>query len=97
MKIWEFLPVDPADDCWAERAYKGRIVVRAPTEERAREILSLAIWLPADRLVGGGLVPTPPWNDPELVNYRELTDGSFDADGDEAILDPSEYDGDWSR
>lgn len=94
MKIWELLPIDPSNDNWAASTYAGSVVVRAENEDRAREIASLAFDTAATK-PANGTVRYPPWRHPELVDCRELTDGSFDEDGDEAILDPPEYDVEW--
>ena len=41
-----------------------------------------------------GNLSTRPWVLPGIDECRESTDGSFDEDGDEAILEPAEYDDD---
>ena len=94
MKIWELLPIDPANENWAASTRGGRVVIRAESEDRAREIASTKFRSAATKS-GSAPVPYPPWMHPDLVECRELTDGSFDAEGDEAVLKPADYYRDW--
>lgn len=94
MKVWELLPIDPTNENWAASTYNRSVVVRADNEDRAREIAKLEFRTAASKL---GAVPYPPWQHPDLVECCELTDGSFDAEGDEAILDPADHDLEWRR
>lgn len=94
MKVWELLPIDPTSEHWSASTVNGRIVVRAATGDRAREIAVSALGI-ATQVIPGTEPKFTPWGYQDLTECRELTDGSFDVDGDEAILDPSEHDREW--
>jgi DNA-binding XRE family transcriptional regulator len=95
--VWQLAPVDLASDNWKASTYKGEIIVRAPSERRAREIATLACTIARARLPTGRPALNP-WNRMtgeatcERLNERYLLES-----GSEAILSPAHLDDEWRR
>ncbi len=96
MLIWELEPIDTEHHNWRASTYQGRLVIRAPDEERARWIASLALDSAVETVLGEDTIFSP-WGDKQLVAARRLEEGQYSEAGPEAILDPSEYDHEWQR
>ncbi len=86
MPVWELEPIDPDDFNWRASTYKGRVVIRAPDEDRAREIAILAFAIGTRRELHEG-VPFCPWDHEDKVRCRQLTDPRYPEDGPEEILE----------
>lgn len=92
MPIWELTPIDSNHPNWRASMHTKPAVIRAPSEERAREIAAQAFREAAEREPGEiGPIPTPPWGDEGLVRCRRLEESVYSEDGPEAILKPAEY------
>ncbi len=94
MKIWELLPMNRDNPNWEASTYNGRVVIRAPTAERARHIAHSAFTI-ATLHVPGTEIKYTPWAHHDMVVCCELMGSDFTADGDDTILDPAEYDSEW--
>ena len=90
MSIWELTPINSTDTNWRASRYNGPVVIRAPSEERAREIAGRTFQRAAE-LEPGETVPICPWDYEGLVRCRQLEESDYSEDGPEAILDPAEY------
>ena len=78
-RVWHLVPVDLQAPAWAASVYKGPVVVRAESEQRARE-------LARDDFSSSGLpvatMADPPWTQPGVVRAEPV-------DGDPEILELS--------
>ncbi len=90
MSIWELTPINSTDPNWRASRYNGPVVIRAPSEKRAREIAVRTFQRPVKR-EPGETVPNCPWDYEGLVRCRQLEESDHSEDGPEAILDPAEY------
>ncbi len=96
MAIWQLDPIDPTDHDWRASTYSRRVIVRAPTEERARHIATLAFGITPQHIPGME-VPLIPWDYRNLVECQKIEAGPYQEEGAEAILEPAEYDHEWKR
>ena len=96
MAIWQLDPIDPKDHNWRASTYSRRVIVRAPTEERARQIATLAFRIVPNYIPGMEELLSP-WDYESLVECQKIEPGSYQEDGAEAILEPAEYDHKWRQ
>ena len=87
MPIWELTPVDPLDSNWEASSHQGRVVVRALSEEAARDQAERAFGVKT-RFPPGGGVKAPPWKRPALVRAEIIQDARYDEKGPTEILFP---------
>ncbi len=87
MGIWKLEPVNPDDDHWRASTYVGRLIVRAPDEDKARSLATAAFWGTAEKPPGEEM-PRPPWGHPSKVTCVRLEDSGFDEEGPDGILGP---------
>ena len=92
MKIWKLTPIDRNHRNWTRSKY-GReakeIIVRAESENKAREFVSSRLCIAVSTTPGDEL-PVSPWNQPALVAAAEVEDSNYPKAGPEEILDPGE-------
>ncbi|UCH73629.1 MAG: hypothetical protein JSU82_15005 [Rhodospirillales bacterium] len=88
MHIWELTPVDPLDPDWEASSHQGRVVVRANSEEDARDAAEKAFGLKT-RFPPGGGVKAPPWKRPALVRADIIRDARFEEAGPVEVLFPA--------
>lgn len=88
MKIWELLPMNRDNPNWEASTYSDRVVIRAPSAERARDIAQNTFTNTTLHVPGTDARLTP-WVHHDLVVCRELMGSEFAAEGDEAVLDPA--------
>jgi len=96
MAICQHDPIDISDHNWRASTYVGRVIIRAPDEQRAREIATYALGIAAEHIPGME-VPTIPWEYGHLVECERIEPGAHAEDGEDAILEPSEFDERWRR
>jgi hypothetical protein len=84
MAIWELVPIDQGSKQWSASLYKGRIVVRAATAHKARELVKHS----ASKESFGEKTPLNPWMQPDLVSCKRLKDSDYDEGGPDEILEP---------
>jgi hypothetical protein len=82
MTIWRLIPVDLAASHWRATIYKGPLVVRAASEQQARE-LARQDFAPA----GGSR--DQPWSCPEVVRAEVIDDPHYPDAGAAEILELS--------
>ena len=93
--IWRLSPVDPDSLNWKASIYCGQLIIRAPSERRARQIASLALVIAVRRIPGQQTISNP-WN--RLVGEatcERLLDSGYEDEGPDAILSPEQYDDEW--
>ena len=96
MAIWQLDPINPSDHNWRASTYAGRVTIRAPDEQRARQIACYAFGIAAE-VIPGMEVPITPWEYGHLVKCERTEAVAHSEDGEDAILEPSEYDDRWRR
>jgi hypothetical protein len=90
MPIWKLSPIDLKAEDWKRSTHKKNSIIRAKDEDEARDVAACCFDHAA-------LVTTPntllsPWPNPALVQCVQLeSDGSWEADGPPAVLDPAGY------
>ncbi len=94
MRLWQLDPKNLAHRNWRASTYKGRVVIRAETEERARQITTLATAIAVRRIPREDTI-TPPWSDPEIVACRSIQFEESSERGPEVVLAPAAYDKAW--
>ena len=89
MTIWKLTPIDLNHRDWEASRFRGEIIVRAESEERAREFLTDRLRKAATK-PPGDRIQNNPWSQPALVSAVEVKDKSYPKTGKEEILDPEE-------
>jgi hypothetical protein len=89
MAIWELIPTDETSEDWRASQYKGRIVVRASSEDKARDVVSLKFH-DASKRTPRGDTPLNPWRQSGLVVCKPLRDSGYDENGPDEILEPKD-------
>ncbi len=95
--VWRLNPIDPDSLNWKASIYCGELIIRAPSERRARQIAGLALGIAVRRIPGQRTISNP-WN--RLVGEatcERLVDSKYKDEGQDAILFPEEYDVEWKR
>lgn len=87
MPIWELTPVDPLDPNWEASSHQGRVVVRALSEQAARDAAEKAFGVKT-RFPPGAGVKAPPWRRPALVRAEIIRDERYDEAGPAEVLFP---------
>ena len=95
MLIWQLDPIDPSDPRWIASKHKRHAIIRASTEERAREIACRAFHMAMTRQVVAQEQLGCLWQHEGIVRCRRLGQSGHRQDGPEEILDPPEYDDEW--
>lgn len=93
--IWRLAPINPSSPYWKASTYCGQLVIRAPSERRARQIAGLALSIAVEHVPGGQTISNP-WN--RIVGEatcERVTESTYEDEGPEAILFPKEYDDEW--
>ncbi len=85
--IFKLVPVDPSMPHWRMSTYSGVVLIRAESDERARDIAALAFSIAAC-VVPGHENAYLPWRHPELVVCHVVADTKYSDVGDEEILVP---------
>jgi hypothetical protein len=89
MPVWKLTPTDLNAIQWQVSKYDGEVVIRADSEERARELVGYCCWKSgqsSDANIAG-----PPWNNPNLVAVTQCNDAAFNSsDAGEEVLSPPE-------
>ena len=88
MPLWELTPVDPLDPSWEASSHQGKVIVRAPREEVARDEAEKAFGVKTRFKPGGG-IKAPPWKRPKLVAAEIIRDNRYEENGPTEILFPA--------
>ena len=87
MRLWHLIPVDLQAAAWQATTYKGPVVVRAASEQQARE-LACADFSAASLPVATTI--DPPWTQPGVVRAESVADDlRYSATGGPEILELS--------
>jgi osmotically-inducible protein OsmY len=87
MPIWRLSPVDLADPNWEASSHRAATLVRAPTEEAAREVAQSAFGVKTRFNLKGPVIT--PWKRAEMVRAERISDDRFAPDGPAEVLSPS--------
>ncbi len=87
MKVFKAEPIESklSDDRWKASTHKSVVIVRAETEDKAMTLLEWRLLMPTKRQVGAEVL-TPPWGDKSLVEWSEVNDSKYPAEGNAEIL-----------
>lgn len=88
MPLWELTPVDPLDANWEASSHRGKVIVRAPREEVARDEAEKAFGVKT-RFEPGSGIKAPPWKRPTLVTAAITQDSRYEENGPTEILFPA--------
>ena len=94
MKIWRLEPIDLTSPHWERSTHRGRLIVRAADEERARTLAKLAFDKASEHQHAEPNPLLPPWSQEELVACVLLEGSVYPDDGPEGILEPEHVDHD---
>lgn len=86
MAIYKLYPVDHAPMKWQSSRYRGEAIVRADSEEHARELGTNEFYI--TRSIHPGKKKTSPWEDPQTVLCQPLNNAGYDDKGPEQVLSP---------
>ncbi len=87
MPLWELVPLGPENGDWEASSYHGRVVVRASSEDAAREEAEKAFGVKTRFQPGTG-VKAPPWKRPALVKAVIIEDARYEEEGPTEVLFP---------
>ena len=87
MPLWKLTPTDLTDRNWESSSHVGEVIVRADSENRAREIVAKAYEVEGDSLPKGEPLYSP-WKNIHLVTCLRLETSDLPLHGDERILMP---------
>ena len=88
MTIWKMVPGELQNLQWQVSSYQGEVLIRAESEERARDLLGYCFWKSGQS--GSANMAGPPWNRANLVSASEYTGSEYPLEGEEEILAPPE-------
>jgi len=89
MTIWKLIPIDINHRDWEASRYRGEVIIRADSEEKARQVAASAFRIAATKPPGEKL-QSDPWKQAALVSAVEVMDESYTASGKVEILGPEE-------
>lgn len=95
--IWKLVPLNPESQNWRASTYKGAIIIRAATEDRARRIASMAFGIATKRVLGEDTIVNPWGRIIGEASCERITKPEYPEDGPDEILDPAEHDHEWRR
>ena len=95
--IWKLTPLDLESHNWRASTYKGQVIIRAATEDRARRIASMAFGIAVKRVLGETTAINPWGRIIGESSCERLVDSAYPEDGPDEILDPAEYNHEWQR
>ena len=81
------MPVELENGNWEASSYRGRVVVRAPNEDAARDEAEKAFGVKTRFQPGTG-VKAPPWKRPALVKAAIIEDARYEDKGPTELLFP---------
>jgi hypothetical protein len=90
MPIWKLEPKHLDSLHWHASTYRGEVVVRATTEDAARNMATRAFGTGAVGQLGDPTLRNP-WNQGELVTCIRMEDSGYDENGPDELLLPRHY------
>lgn len=94
MKLWVLLPRSVESNVWRFTAYRGRVILRAHDENRARTLASQRFQTgPLSKVGCNDVVIGDPWHSDLLVGCEQLpqSDTRWPINGDPGIVSPMEW------
>lgn len=87
MAIWHLIPVDLVDPSWEASSHRGAAIIRADSEDAARDIAQQAFGVktrfqPQHRIIEA------PWKRAKLVRAERVSDRRFEEEGPAEVLSP---------
>jgi hypothetical protein len=91
MPIYKLEPVEKNLDHqnWEASSFRGDCIVRACSENKARQTAYGAFGMAVKRPPLGQKIPNNPWAHPDIVSISVLTDHEYEEDGPEGVLYPT--------
>ncbi len=90
MPIWKLTPIDKTSDHWRASTYKDHVIVRAASEDEARNKADLEFAIATKKVPGGDTLFCP-WGQPNLVSCQRLENSNYEEKGPVAVLYPDIY------
>jgi len=90
MRIWKLTPLDKTSDHWQASTHKGHVIVRAASEDEARNKATAEFTIATKRIRGGDTLFSP-WGQSNLVSCQRLENSNFEEKGPVAVLYPDIY------
>jgi hypothetical protein len=87
LPVWELIPLDLTDANWEASSHRGRVIVRAPDEDAARNEAEKAFGVKTRFRPGTG-VKAPPWKRSGLVKASMIEDTRYEDEGPTEVLFP---------
>ena len=94
--VWKLQPIDPASRHWRASTHNAEVIIRAATEDRARDIANDQFAKAHERLPGESVIFSP-WRNTDEVACERVTGGEFVDGVGEAILSPAYYDAEFQQ
>lgn len=89
MPIWKLTPTAPNAVQWQVSKFEGEVIIRAESDERARELVGYCCWKSGQS--GDANIAGPPWNNPNVVSVTQLDAAKYPGKGTaEEVLSPPE-------
>jgi hypothetical protein len=88
MKLWILKVLDQKSADWEASTHKGEVIVRAVSENSARNEASKEFFI-ATKHVKGETVKANPWSQSELVSCNEYSGCEYQVEGQSGVLIPS--------
>ena len=90
MAIWKLEPTDTNSPDWEASTYRGKVIVRAASDIKARQIAAGAFVIGVKVRTGAEKLGDIPWNQPLLVSSVSLQDSDYPENGNQEIVGPPE-------
>lgn len=90
MAIWKLEPRGVNSPDWKASTYQGRVIVRADSETKARQIAAAAFVIGIKVKADARKLSDIPWNQPLLVSAITIQDNNYQESGNEEIVGPPE-------
>jgi len=94
MPIWKLTPISLNAVQWQVSKYEGEVVVRAASEERARELVGYCCFKTGQS--ANANLAGPPWNNPNVVAASRCDETGAGTFGEE-VISPPEVVGLWNE
>lgn len=88
MKTWKLAPVEPEAPNWRGSTWTETVIIRADSEDRARQMANLAFGKAVERRSVADNTFHLPWGNPAWASCEPITSDEYPAEGPEAILSP---------
>jgi hypothetical protein len=95
MPLWQLIVISTTSPAWAQSGYKGEkgpVIVRAPSAEKARDIVNGAFTLAGETRVGDDTRFGSVWWDDTQVRCERYADARYAEEGKDKVLFPDPMD-----